>query len=251
MFNNLPKTANRMLRFHLGGLCGAITHVETNKIVAAFTFDDGPDPVATPQILSILKKYNAKATFFLIGESVERYPDLLQQIAEEGHAIGNHSWDHSSFPILNSIQRRRQMRSWQRVVAPYGSKILRQPYGHQDLNSWLDAISLGYKIVMWNVVGNDWDGRNAESISARIVEKIKPGSIVLLHDGLFDGIKDACFDRKPTILALDLVLRKLSSTFQFLTVPELLKIGRPRKEQWIRKPDLIWLNKLKRSRVRP
>src|SRR5206468_4992188 len=83
-----------------GKIRGAITHVATGEAIAALTFDDGPHPEFTPRLLDILDKHRARATFFMLGENARRHPDLVQRVAQVGHVIGNHSWDHSVFPSL-------------------------------------------------------------------------------------------------------------------------------------------------------
>src|SRR4051794_38727678 len=81
-------------------LAGAITSVETEQPLVALTFDDGPDPLSTPSVLRLLERHNARATFFMVGAAAYRHPDLVRQVAQAGHVIANHSWDHSSFTAL-------------------------------------------------------------------------------------------------------------------------------------------------------
>src|SRR2546422_5376827 len=90
---------------------GSITHVETAEPVAALTFDDGPHAASTPQLLEILERHHARATFFMLGQFAIQYPELVQRIAQAGHAIGNHSWDHASFPFITGRQRRAPIRA--------------------------------------------------------------------------------------------------------------------------------------------
>src|SRR3954471_7971305 len=83
---------------------GALTSVETTEPLVALTFDDGPDPTSTPTVLRLLERYGARATFFMVGAAAHRHPGLVGQIAEAGHAIANHSWDHASFPAISGRQ---------------------------------------------------------------------------------------------------------------------------------------------------
>lgn len=240
------KTLSKLFALPALNVLGTITHVATDQPVAALTFDDGPHPEYTPRILDILEKYHAHATFFMLGENAQRHPQIVKWVAEAGHAIGNHSWDHPSFPLLTRCQRREQIRSCAKAIAPHGASLFRPPYGMQNLASYLDAFLLGHQVVTWNVGADDWRGRNADSIARQIDHKIKPGCIIVLHDSLFDVLDQQYFDRQPLVEALQIVLPRLSRRFRFVTIPELLRLGRPQKKIWLKKPDLELLNKLKR-----
>jgi len=108
-------------------LMGIITHVETQEEVAALTFDDGPHPEYTPRLLEILERLQARATFFMVGEAAQRHREIVRRVADAGHAIGNHSWDHPSFPQITGRERREQIRPCERAIAPYGERIFRPP----------------------------------------------------------------------------------------------------------------------------
>jgi peptidoglycan/xylan/chitin deacetylase (PgdA/CDA1 family) len=143
--------------------------VRTWDPVAALTFDDGPDPQRTPRILDILERYRARATFFMVGEAVQWYPELVRQVAQTGHAIGNHFWDHPSFPLITGRERRAQLRACAKAIAPYGQRVFRPPYGHQSVASRLDALWLGYQVVTWNVLAYDWLDHDADWMANRLV----------------------------------------------------------------------------------
>jgi hypothetical protein len=104
---------------------GALTHVATREAVAALTFDDGPHSQSTPAVLAVLEQYQVQATFFMLGERAQHYPDLVRQVAQAGHAIGNHSWDHPPFSLLSSRDQGWQMRACARALAPYGQRLFR------------------------------------------------------------------------------------------------------------------------------
>src|SRR5690242_18370490 len=104
----LLRTTYRRLKSIPLFVFGTITHVSTSKPAVALTFDDGPDPVFTPRLLDILQQHHAKATFFMVGQAAERHPDIVKKVAAAGHAIGNLSWDHPSFPLLTGRERRDQ-----------------------------------------------------------------------------------------------------------------------------------------------
>lgn len=226
-------------------LLGTITHVQTRANVAALSFDDGPDPKCTPAILETLEMHKARATFFMVGEAAQKHPEIVRKIAKAGHAIGNHSWDHRSFPLLSGLERRKQIRDCAKSTAPYGQRLFRPPYGDQSLASRLDAFRLGYKVVTWNLVAEDWHDNEVDSIVNHIVKRITPGSIILFHDALYKTSMEFCDNRDLTLHTVDMVLHRLSNRFRFITIPELLRHGPPMRRNWYQKPNLEFLNRLK------
>ncbi|NUO78602.1 polysaccharide deacetylase family protein [candidate division KSB1 bacterium] len=217
-------------------MIGTITHfTETDAV--ALTFDDGPHPEYTPQLLDILERHQARVTFFPVGEFAQKYPELIRRAAESGHAIGNHSWNHAAFPFVTGREQRAQIRACAQTLAPYehrpyGQRLFRPPYGYQNVFSRLNALWLGYQVVAWSVHAEDWFDRDAEWMTEQLLQKIQPGSIVLLHDGVFDGLQERFFDRGQTIQAVAMLLERLAGRFRFLTIPELLREGRPQRENW-------------------
>jgi peptidoglycan-N-acetylglucosamine deacetylase len=237
--------SSMLIKSMLVPLLGTITNVETSEALVALTFDDGPDPVFTPQLLNILKKYDAHATFFMVGKNAEKYPELVCRIAQEGHAIGNHSWDHPSFSLIQGRERRRQIRACQKAIAPYGKRLFRPPYGNQSLISRLDVLLIGYKVITWNLIAIDWLDHSGAVMANRLKEKIQNGSIILFHDSLYHMVEERYTDRKSTLIAVEMLLKTLGGRFQFVSVSELLRYGRPQKEYWFKKPNIDYLNKLK------
>jgi peptidoglycan-N-acetylglucosamine deacetylase len=226
----------------LGRRYGAITHVATQQSVAALTFDDGPDPVYTPRLLDVLRTHHAKATFFMVGRAASKYPEIVRLVADGGHSIGNHSWDHAALPYVRTAERLWQMRACRRAIAPYGgTRLFRPPYGKQTVASHVEAMLLGYKIVAWNAVAGDWRDDPADLIAERMASQIRPGSILLFHDALYTFGEERFIDRAPTIDAVDALLKRMEGTYQFVTVPELLKLGRPQRKNWYGTPDRRWL----------
>lgn len=226
-------------------LMGTITHVITKDNVIALTFDDGPHPESTPQLLDILKRYNARATFFMVGDLAQRYPRLVRHVAQAGHAIGNHSWDHPSFPFISARERRAQIRACQKALAPYGCRIFRPPYGDQTFASRLDALFTQQQVVTWNVVAEDWLDHDANWYVDYLMKKFMPGSIVVFHDTLYHTLEDHYANREPVFQAIDMLLKQLETSFNFVPVPELLKYGRPKKQLWYKKSVPQWLNRHK------
>ena len=180
----------------------------------------------------------------MIGEAAQAHPELVRRIAAGGHAIGNHSWNHPSFPLITGRERRAQIRQCASVLTPYGERLFRPPYGEQNIASRLDVLLLGYQSIMFNIATDDWCGGDVVSIVARIERQIRPGSIVVLHDRLFDVLQEAYFDREPMLEAVRILLSRLGDRFHFVTVPELLRRGRPQKEIWSKEADLQLLNRL-------
>lgn len=178
------------------------------------TFDDGPDPEVTPQVLSILQEYNAKATFFCVGRNVEEYPELFNQILDEGHAIGNHTFDHEKgwetevFPYLKSTLR---CSEW------VNSKLFRPPYGKISRQQ-VAALKTRYHLIMWDVVSADFDLRiSPEKCLRNVTKNARAGSIVVFHDS------QKC--KKNVLFALPETLRYFSErnyTFSKITADRLI-----------------------------
>lgn len=224
---------------------GLIIGVSTTEPVAALTFDDGPHPVSTPQVLDVLARHGARATFFMVGQQARRHPGLVRQVAAAGHAIGNHTWDHRSLTELSGRERRRQLRACARALAPYGGPWLRPPYGHFHRRARLDALLCGYRhVIAWNLVVYDWLDHDPAWMRDRILQGLRPGSIVLLHDALATTLDPAFTDRGPMLAALDAVLTALAGSYRFVTVPELLRLGRPQLRIWERLPDPAFMARL-------
>jgi peptidoglycan/xylan/chitin deacetylase (PgdA/CDA1 family) len=208
---------------------GTITSVATRDPVAALTFDDGPHPEYTPRLLDILQEHEAHATFFMIGEAAQKHPQLVRRVAQQGHVIGNHSWDHPFFPSLSGAARREQMRACEQVLSPYGQRLFRPPYGAQSLAARLDALRLHYKVIAWNLEAKDWREHDPHWMADQLSQGIRPGSIVLLHDAIYRSQQPVPqYNREPMLAALRLFLERLGGRFRFVTVPELLRHGRPR-----------------------
>jgi peptidoglycan/xylan/chitin deacetylase (PgdA/CDA1 family) len=224
-------------------LFGTVVGVRTAAPAAALTFDDGPDPESTPALLEILARHGARGTFFLVGKRAARHPGLVARLRAEGHAVGNHSWDHPSLPRLGAGAVAGQLR---RAAAAIGRPLalMRPPYGDQSLKSHLAARASGYTVVTWGVVGADWAGDDGAAIAGRILGGLHPGAIVLLHDTLADFESEACRDRGPMLEAVETVLAARPD-WRFLTVPELMALGPPRRRYWIQATDPAYLAGLK------
>lgn len=240
-------TGNKFLRkldLFKKGNCGAITHVLTQEPIVALTFDDGPHPEYTPRLLDILEKHQARATFFVVGEMAQKHVAIIQKAFSAGHDIGNHSWDHPSFPKIARIERWKQIQACTHTIAPFGQKLFRPPYGDQNIASRFDALLLGQKVITWNVTAMDWLDHDANWLLERLMSRIRPGSIVLLHDGLYHTMGIQFVNREPMLQAVDMLLEQLGHSHRFVTVSELLRCGRPVRKKWFKESEIGWLNQL-------
>jgi len=212
---------------------GVIRAVATERPALALTFDDGPHPEYTPALLRLLDKYRARATFFTVGELAVQHPDIVRAAAQAGHAIANHSWSHLSFPLMTARERYEQLRRCEEALSPYGAKLFRPPYCHQSPGSRWHALRAGYDVVAFSVHAEDWLPRSAEWMSDRLVRQARPGAVIILHDNIHRSVLPGAEpDRKPMLRALDCALSQLQERFSFVTVPELLRQGRPVRENW-------------------
>lgn len=221
-------------------LLGSLVRVQTREPVAALTFDDGPHPEYTPRLLEILEAHSARGTFFMVGANADRYRNLVKRVAVGGHAVGNHSWDHPEFPAISARERREQLRACARATAPYGGPFFRPPYVLQSVGSFLTARRLGYRVVAFSVEVEDWREHEAGWMAERMLARIEPGSIVLLHDAIFKPSMGATVDRGALLEAVERVLRSLADRFRFVTIPELLRYGRPALRPWFVRTHAEW-----------
>jgi len=146
------------------------------------TFDDGPIPEITPWVLDTLKDFNAKATFFCIGENVINNPNIFKRIIDEGHAVGNHTFNHLNGWQVKNSKYLENVALCNKVVQ---SKLMRPPYGQIRNAQAKELIKLGYKIIMWDVLS--WDFSNKVSYKKclnNVVNNVQGGSIIVFHDNL-------------------------------------------------------------------
>jgi peptidoglycan/xylan/chitin deacetylase (PgdA/CDA1 family) len=225
-------------------LLGTTIRVSTTELAVALTFDDGPHPVDTPPLLDLLDRYSAKATFFVVGKSARRHPELIERMAAAGHALGNHTWEHLSLPSLKRRYRRRQLAWTEEILGPRSSGLFRPPYGEQSPGSRIDALRLGLRPVCWDVIAEDWRDDSPEVMLQRIYRKLRRGSIVLFHDTLYTTVEERYRDRGPTLATVERLLQDLGDRYRFVTVPELLKLGRPVRWHWYQRSRLDWLKQV-------
>ena len=215
---------------------GTITEFRTSSPLAALTFDDGPHPDTTPFVLEVLEKYRAKGTFFMVGKAAAAAPALVQQVAAHGHGVANHSWSHQPLPSLSRTARLREIAAGARALHPVGERLFRPPWGQQSLGSRMDALALRHRVIGWNVDVADWQQTDAACMAEQLIARIRPGSIVLLHDYILspDTANGPALHRNRDAMlhALDLTLAELSRTFRFVTLREMARKARPVLRSW-------------------
>jgi peptidoglycan/xylan/chitin deacetylase (PgdA/CDA1 family) len=177
---------------------GSITALDTDRPHVVLTFDDGPDPVVTPQLLEVLQRHGATATFFVLLQPARAYPELLRQVAEAGHEIALHGLDHRRLPQLPTREAVRWLRSSRDELTQLtGTPVrwFRPPHGAQSPATWAAARALSMDVVLWNGTTWDWNDVSQEQRVAKALESARPGSILLAHDGAhYDAQYNAQYD---------------------------------------------------------
>lgn len=182
----------------------------------ALTFDDGPDPRVTPQVLAALAAYDARATFFVIGENAQQHPDLLRRQVAAGHALGSHSYRHiyRATPAQAASHLDRAAAVIDKATGRRPT-LFRPPGGFTNGPLARLAREQGYAVILWTISSADTAGIGPQVIARNVIHTPNPGDIVLMHDGA---------GHQRTAQALPQILRELTAAgFQFVTVPELLR----------------------------
>ena len=157
---------------------------EYNPRCIYLTFDDGPIPIVTPFVLNILKQYNAKATFFCIGDNVRKHPDIFEQVKKDGHAIGNHTYNHLKGW---ETEDRTYLDNFLQADKLLDTKLFRPPYGRMKKSQLklLQQAKPGIEAIMWNVLSADFDVNiTPEKCLTNVLKNTKGSDIVLFHDSL-------------------------------------------------------------------
>ncbi|HVO76954.1 MAG TPA: polysaccharide deacetylase family protein [Candidatus Bathyarchaeia archaeon] len=204
---------------------GTIYRVRSSDKVVALTFDDGPSPEWTPQILDALKKADVKATFFMLGQHAVEYPEIAKRVVAEGHEIGNHSYSHHVLLFYRHRKLQKEIRDGEKAikdVTGVTTTYFRPP------KSWLTdheknvINAMGYKIVLWSLNSKDWVTFDDKYMIPYLANNARPGDIILFHDGggLF---KPEGGDRSETVKTIPgLVERLRAKGYRFVTITELL-----------------------------
>ncbi|MEU5959523.1 polysaccharide deacetylase family protein [Streptomyces sp. NPDC047525] len=193
----------------------------------ALTFDDGPSPLYTPRVLAVLRRHGVRATFFVLGVNVEKYPDVVRQIVAEGHTLGNHTWSHPKLEKLSTTAVRRQITRTNEAVARVhggrGPSLFRAPYGHFTPAALTSCADLAMRPFRWSIDPRDWSNPGAAHISATVLDQARTGAVVLHHDGVLSRHTypeyEGRANRTQTIEALKAYLpRLLDRGFRFTTL---------------------------------
>jgi peptidoglycan/xylan/chitin deacetylase (PgdA/CDA1 family) len=190
----------------------------------ALTFDDGPDPVVTPSVLDALASDGARATFFAIGRSLEAHPQIARRVLAEGHELANHSWHHARWQSFTGVREQvaeieRGERAIARLAGDGRKPLYRAPFGIKSPPFVLAAQAKRLTMVAWSLHSRDTRIADPERIAARVLERIRPGDIVLMHDGHDLPGRH----RSAAAAALPLVLAGLrTKELECVTVSELL-----------------------------
>ncbi|AKG24457.1 chitooligosaccharide deacetylase NodB-like protein [Calothrix sp. 336/3] len=191
-----------------------------NSCDIALSFDDGPHPQYTAQLLQVLDKYQVTASFFWLGLWVQRYPEIAREVSDRQHWIGLHGYDHQNFPLLSSQELQESLLRTQEAIYhscnlhPSQVRDVRPPNGLftpqtlKLLNEW------NYRPVMWSVVPEDWVRPGVEVAVNRVMQQVTGGSLIVLHDGMFGG-------QDVAATAEILIPRLLQQGYNFVSVDDL------------------------------
>lgn len=217
-----PKSAPKTRTFtiparYYGAIVNRVYPKQGERVVA-LTFDDGPWP-DTDRVLAVLRRHGVRATFFFLGQNLPRYPDIARRVVADGHAVGNHTWNHP-YQALDGAAAAREIDETARHIAELtGTPLLifRPPGGILDNGAVDYARRKNYVVVMWSIDTQDYQQPSAATLADRVLTQAHPGAIVLMHDG--GG------NRGRTVEALGTIIAGLKARgYRFVTVPELLEM---------------------------
>ena len=202
-----------------------IVSLNTDQRVVALTYDDGPNPPYTDQLLDVLAKHNVKATFFLIGNRIERHPETVRRVITEGHEVGNHTYSHPLLGFLPPSYVQRQIESTDDLLEQYGiakNSVFRAPMLTRFLPVAYVLAKLDRTHISCNVWSWDWTTQNPDKITETVLKKTLSstgaGSIIVLHDG---KAENARADRSGTVEATDRIITALKQDgYQFVRVSD-------------------------------
>ena len=194
--------------------------VETEKKQIAITFDDGPHPILTPKILEILARYHVPATFFMVGQNVLNYPEAARAVIDAGHEVGNHTFTHPHIARLSEqtiFEEIGRCEDALEELCEYRPHILRTPQGALTPSLEKCLLEEDYILVLWSLDTRDWDNKSTDAIVRSVLDGVKSGDIILMHDYIGYNSK--------TPEALETIIPELLSLgYEFVTVSELLGV---------------------------
>ena len=190
----------------------------------ALTYDDGPNDPHTFRLLEVLAKHGVYATFFMIGRYVQQRPEIVREVVEAGHIIGNHTFTHPFLSLKSAADVRQELsdchRALQDAIGEH-SNLFRPPFGARRPAVLRIARELGLEPVMWNVTGYDWTAPPSAVIEQKVTKQIRGGDVILLHDG---GHKQMGADRSETVQATDrLIMKYKQEGYGFVTIPGMMQ----------------------------
>ncbi len=228
------RLADRTIKRALSGLCAlsfllfgqrafaaptAVISVPNEENKIALTFDDGPHPYYTEQILDILDEYGIKATFFVVGENVQLYPELVKREIEAGHEVGNHTYSHPHMRNLSEKALSEELQKTEQVLeelCDYRPRLFRPPEGFCCNAVQNCAKTMSYQLLLWDIDTTDWAHNPADNIVKLVLGNAKSGDIILCHDYVTKP--------SPTPEALRRFIPKLKAKgFEFVTISELME----------------------------
>lgn len=197
-----------------------IRSISTSERVVALTFDDGPDPRYTPRVLGLLTTEKIHATFFQIGEFVEKYPELARAVVTEGHVVGNHTYSHADLEFATSEAIQTEIvKCEDAIIRVTGQRpvLFRPPKGHYNDGLFHVLQNRNYHLILWKLCVEHKAAPTPIDMAYRVIANTRPGTIVLAHDGRLNREKD--------IEALPLIIRGLKAKgYRFVTIPELVEL---------------------------
>jgi peptidoglycan/xylan/chitin deacetylase (PgdA/CDA1 family) len=200
-----------------------VTAKKVKPKVVALTFDDGPNPGETEALLRVLAKAKVPATFFMVGRNVKRYPELAQQVAKAGHQIAGHGYSHTSLKTLAPPKLESELlQTTKAIETATGQRPLwlRPPYGAANATTYSLLGEHDIKVALWNVDPQDFRRPGAKVIAKRVVKRVRPGSVILLHDG--GGT------RTQTVKAVKSIIKKLKKKgYTFVTIQQMYDLTQP------------------------
>ncbi len=204
-----------------------LVHGPRDRKQVTLTFDDGPAVIYTSQILDILREHHVPATFFVCGKNVERHPDLLRRIVAEGHEVGNHTYSH---PYMFFKSRRRISNEIDRAqtviqdVVGFRPKTFRPPYGSRWFGLVPALRDRGMHLIQWSATGYDWK-KDATGITRSALKEIRPGAVMLLHDGR-EALEGPAVDRSATVEALSKIIAGARQKgYEFVPLSDFLQLN--------------------------
>ena len=190
---------------------------DTEDKVITLTFDDGPDEIMTPRVLDVLKRHDVKATFFLIGDKVDKYPHIAKRIVDEGHIVGNHTYSHSGlFPLSSSTKVKDELQRCNDAIyeaVGLRTKLFRPPFGVTNPIIGKYVRQYGFKTIGWSIRSLD-TVKGREKVLKKVVRQLHPGAIILLHD--------RC--ENVDILLENIITSSLEKGFGIVSLDEMLKL---------------------------